>query len=374
MKIVFLDDGAYAFASGASSAVGGSERDQWLLGTALATFGWSVKVGVRDGLKPGELRSINGVDFVGIGRGQILLEWYRFLASERPTWLFWECASHLWGPLVEIARFLGVRTIFHAAFDNDVRPRKALAWRRRWWPLYSWGLERTDRIFVQHGGQLCDLPLRWQSKACILPKVCVLQNVVDDKTNVKNHTERDRYVAWVGMLRYHKRPDILVEIAHQAPCIRFVVCGGVSNFGTPPGYGERVVDNLRKLRNVEFLGQVAPDKAQQVISDAALLFSTSDKEGFPNIFTQAWSSGTPVVSLKVDPDGIMARAGIGVVSGNAARAIADITALIDSPERRDEIAVRARDFILENHSPPRVVALFEEALRGFHSQSKIRCQ
>jgi glycosyltransferase involved in cell wall biosynthesis len=367
MKIAFVDDGTYAYASGASSAVGGSERDQWLLGTALAKFGWSVKVGVRDGLKPGELSSINGVDFIGLGRGQVLFEWYRFLTSERPTWFFWECASHLWGPVVEIARLSGARTIFHAAFDSDVRPRHALVRRRRWWPLYAWGLERTDRIFVQHGGQLNGLPPRWQSKAYLLPKVCLLPSVLGDQTSVKSHMERESYIAWVGMLRYHKRPDLLVEIARQAPSIRFVVCGGISQFMTPPGYGEQVVNNLVKLPNVEFLGQVAPEKAQQIIANAALLLSTSDEEGFPNTFTQAWSSGTPVVTLKVDPDGIIERIGLGAVSGNAIGAIRDISSLLRSPKRRDAIASLARNFIVENHSAAKVVTIFEEALRAIPS-------
>src|SRR5262249_8889928 len=152
--------GAYAFASGASSANGGAERDQWLLGTALASFGWSVTVGVRDGLESGDRRFINGVDFIGLEKCQFLLAWHRFLSSQRPNWLFWECASHLLGPLVEIAKFSGVRTIFHVAIDSDVHPRRALFRRPRWWPLYAWGLERADRILLQHEGQRLGLPSR----------------------------------------------------------------------------------------------------------------------------------------------------------------------------------------------------------------------
>jgi glycosyltransferase involved in cell wall biosynthesis len=134
----------------------------------------------------------------------------------------------------------------------------------------------------------------------------------------------------------------------------------------PPGYGERIVNQLRLLPNVDYLGQVAPDKAQQVISDAALLLSTSHVEGFPNTFVQAWSSGTPVVSLKIDPDRLIDRLGLGAVSRNADRTIAEITALLDSPQRRDEIAVRARRFIVENYSAATVVKLFERALENGH--------
>ena len=91
-------------------------------------------------------------------RGHIHRVWYRFLSSEQPDWWYWRCADHLWGSAVEVAKLAGVRTIFAAGVDSDVQPRRALFRRSRWWPLYAWGLSRTDIIFVQHGGQLADLP------------------------------------------------------------------------------------------------------------------------------------------------------------------------------------------------------------------------
>src|SRR5947209_19286875 len=139
MKIVFLNDGAYAYASSAPWAHGGTERDEWLLSRALAAAGWSVTVGVREAMKAGEHRTINGVKFAGIGQGQILLAWYQFLSSERPDWLYWEGADHLWGPAVEIGKLAGVGTIFSAAIDLDVKPRLAAFLRPRWWPLYARG-------------------------------------------------------------------------------------------------------------------------------------------------------------------------------------------------------------------------------------------
>jgi glycosyltransferase involved in cell wall biosynthesis len=364
MKISFINDGAYAYASTSPLAVGGSERDQWLLGASLATFGWSVTVGVRNGLEPGTRKNINGVHFVGLDRGQVLIAWYRFLASERPDWWYWESASHLWGPAVEIAKIIGIRTIFALGLDREVEPRNALVRRQRWWPLYAWGLSRTDRIFAQHRGQLSKLPPQLQPKSFILPKVCILPGVVGDAAVVTPHSERTNYVAWIAMLRHHKRPDLLVEIARKTPTVHYVVCGGPSTTMTPAGYSEKVINELRALTNIDFRGQVAPDEAQQIIANAAFLLSTSDEEGFPNTFTQAWSSGTPVISLNLDPDGIIERERLGVVSGNIERAVADITHLLKSPQQRDEISARARRFVLDNYSAAAVVKLFENALQA----------
>jgi glycosyltransferase involved in cell wall biosynthesis len=360
MKIAFINDGAYAYASAAPVAVGGSERDQWLLGTALASFGWSVTMAVRNGMELGERRSIRGVEYVGIGQGQVLSAWYRFLAAERPQWLYWECATHLWGLMVEVAKSVGVRTIFAIGFDREVEIRNALTERPKWWPLYAWGLSRTDWIFAQHQGQLSKLPPRWRSKASVLPKVCVLPGVVGDTVAVRSHSERDKYVAWVAMLRQHKRPDVLVEIARRMPHVRFVVCGGPSTL--PLDSTERIIEQLRVLPNVEYLRQVPSEKAQQVIANAAILLSTSDEEGFPNTFVQAWSAGTPIITIKVDPDQIIERVGLGLVSCTVERAITDIDDLMDSPRRRDEIGAHARAFIVENYGARAVVNSFEKAL------------
>jgi hypothetical protein len=163
MKIVMLNDLIYAYAHHHPSAIGGAERIQWLLARALVRKGWTVTVGVREPLREQEYDTVEGVKFAGIGGGQILAAWYAFLRSEQPHWWFWRCATHLWGPGVEIAKFLGIRTVFSVALDRDVHPRRALFWRPRLWPLYAWGLSRTDRILVQHTGQLHELSPRWQS-------------------------------------------------------------------------------------------------------------------------------------------------------------------------------------------------------------------
>ena len=361
MKIVFVNDSIYAHALGQPTVVGGAERQQWFLARALAAAGWVVTVGVRVGLQPGEDKSINGVKFVGMDQGQILSAWYRLLSSERPDWWYWRCASHWWGPAVGIAKLEKVGTIFSAAFDSDVLPRRALHTRRFWWPLYAWGLSETDRILLQHDGQLSDLSSRWRAKA-----YCV-SSIAGETVVMKPHSKRAKCVAWVGDLRRPKRPDLLIEIARSMPEIRFIVCGGPTAHRSQPGYGERISDCLQTVPNVEQRGQIIHSEALQVIADAAVLLSTSDEEGFPNTFLEAWSSGTPVVSLKIDPDRQIERLGLGVVSKSTAGAIADIHALMHAPERRDEIGLRARQHVAEAHSEAAVIAAFERAISGIRA-------
>ncbi len=192
-------------------------------------------------------------------------------------------------------------------------------YRPRCWPLYAWGLSRADRIFVQHAGQLSGLSPRWRSKAHILPKVCILRDVVG--IGSKPHSDRTKYVAWVGTLIPEKRPDILIDIARSAPrhplsCLRRAIAELWR------------ADCPRTAQDAKYrIPRTSPArKSPANYRRAAVLLCTSDVEGFPNTFIQAWSNGTPVVSLKIDPDRIIERMGLGALSVNADRAITDITA------------------------------------------------
>jgi len=90
MKLAFINDSIYKYASGAPSAVGGAERQQWLLARALVAAGWSVAVAVSEELKFGTRTVIDGVNFVGIGRGHghVFSAWHRFFVAEHPDWCY----------------------------------------------------------------------------------------------------------------------------------------------------------------------------------------------------------------------------------------------------------------------------------------------
>jgi glycosyltransferase involved in cell wall biosynthesis len=316
---------------------------------------------VEERLSVGQQETVDGVRFVGLGptsaAGKYLSRWWSFLASERPNWWYFQGADPLWGALLLVARTHGVRAIFSAAFDSDVQPRIALTRREGWWPLYAWGLNRAERIFVQHGRQLADLSRKLQPKAEVLPGVVGLPE------RIKPPRERGRYVAWVALLRQPKRPDVLIDMARKHPDLQFVVCGGTTNHRTPEGYGERMADDLRSLPNVTYRGHVAPDQTLEVISRAHALLSTSDQEGFPSTFLEAWSAGTPVVSLKIDPDSLIRTRGLGFVSGTIDRAASDIRGLLDSAELFESVSRNALNYVREVHSEASVARCFDHAIR-----------
>jgi glycosyltransferase involved in cell wall biosynthesis len=98
-----------------------------------------------------------------------------------------------------------------------------------------------------------------------------------------------------------------------------------------------------------------------VIADAPLLLCTSDQEGFPNTFVQAWSNGTPVITLQIDPDNIIKRLELGAVTGTVEATVEQLQQLLASPEDRQDIAVRASQYIDTHHCAEVVVKIFEQA-------------
>lgn len=354
MKIVYVNDVVYKYAVGDPSANGGAERYGWYLMRALAQAGWSVTVGVRFALREGELQVIDGVRFRGMTRrAHFLLDWQALLKAEQPDWCFWQCADHLWGPAAEVARQFGIRTAFSTMHDLDAQVRHSLRSRPYLWPLYQWGLQRSNLIFIQHYGQRDSLPVNLQHKTYLLPGIVSLPE------SVTPHVQRNGTVVWAAVIRPPKRPDLLVEIARRLPTVRFVVCGAPRLSHWEPQRIDRIMQDLRSLPNVDYRGHVDPELTLQTISRASLLLSTSDGEGFPSVFLEAWAAGTPVVSMQIDPDHKIRDHELGKVADTVDGAADAIRLLMEAPDRRQEMGVRSRLHVEEIHGSASAVRAFE---------------
>jgi glycosyltransferase involved in cell wall biosynthesis len=228
--------------------------------------------------------------------------------------------------------------------------------RKNWWPLYKWGLYRSDIIFVQHNGQRDLLPVRLQRRAYLLPGIVSLPG------KITPHSERNSTVVWVAVIRPPKRPDLLIQIARQLPMIRFVVCGAPNKRHWDAGKLENILTQLQSLPNVDYRGHVAPEETLKVIGNASVLLSTSDGEGFPSVFLEAWAAATPIVSLQIDPDQKIRNHHLGVVADTVGGAADALRSLLAVPQDRQDMGIRARRHAEETHSPVAAVRAFDAAV------------
>lgn len=116
-------------------------------------------------------------------------------------------------------------------------------------------------------------------------------------------------VLWVGRLSQEKRPEWLIQLATDLPEYRFDVVGQCN---TSSRYGRTLSRQIESLPNARWHGYVDHARMRALYQQAQVLLCTSESEGFPNVFLEAWSCGKPVLT-SVDPDGIVAKFQLGQV-------------------------------------------------------------
>ncbi len=164
---------------------------------------------------------------------------------------------------------------------------------------------------------------------------------------------------WIGNLRPLKRPELLLEAAARLPDLSFHLIGGPLP-GTE-AYFEQVRQRAAILPNVTFHGFVPRHRIAEYLGRARVLVSTSEIEGFPNTYLQAWSHGTPVVAF-LDPQQLIARNRLGVVVHDAQELRAAIAKLASEPEEWRAASARSRRFIDGRADEKQTVGAYMQAL------------
>ena len=145
--------------------------------------------------------------------------------------------------------------------------------------------------------------------------------------------------------------------------MRFIVCGGPTTYMTPADYSERAIEQFKSIPNIEYRGQVSPADAVRITSESAVLLSTSQEEGFPQTFLEAWAYGTPVVTLGIDPGSVISTCALGRVCADVDSAAAAVAQLVADPGLREALSKNAREYVGRAHTAAAAVAAVELALR-----------
>jgi glycosyltransferase involved in cell wall biosynthesis len=252
---------------------------------------------------------------------------------------------HMLLPLSLYARFAGKRVIFIGQVDADANASKLKPTDRSvasW--MYRMGLWFTSAIVAQTETQKSGFERVFQRD------VRVIRNIVTMAQ--EQPVEKEGYILWVGNSGRHKQPELFLELARALPHLRFRMIMSLS--------GQRPSDDfirakLGDLPNVEFLGFVPFAEMASHYKGAALLVSTSNSEGFPNVFLQSWQFGTPTVSLNIDPDGVIEHYELGRLSKTFDKLVEDVKLLLEKPELRERLGRNAMRYTAENHAQDVVI-------------------
>jgi len=352
--------------------VAGEPVQQTLLATALARRGHDVSMVVAD-LGQDDGAQCSGVRLFKAYRPDAGVPVLRFV---HPRWTgmwsalmradadlyYTSCAGMEVGLLALFCRHFGKRFVYRSASDADCDKSRLLVRyaRDRW--LYGYGLRRAHAILVQSASQAQTL-LRSYGLASRVAGM-----LVEPPLSVPTH---DLDVLWVGNIRHVKRPDRLLEIAAQMPNTSFHMVGG-----TLPGeealYGQ-MRDAAASRANVSFHDRQSYSDANNLYGRARLLLNTSDVEGFPNSYLQAWIRGVPVVTL-IDPDRVIEREGLGVVAGAPDQLAGAIAALLGSREAWQAASDRCLRFVAREFGDDRILSTyldtFQQVMHSGRSDAK----
>lgn len=351
------------------SGAAGEPVQHTLLATALARRGHRVSMVVADNGQP-DGATWEGVQTFKAFARDAGLPVLRFF---HPRWTgLWSalsradadvyyasCAGGLVGQVAMFCERRGKRFVFRAASNADCMPNAMISigrWYQRDKWLYEHGLRHTASVLVQSVRQQELMRQNFGLESSIAGLI------VPACSGERRFGERDIDALWVSNMRSVKRPDVLLDVADRLPQLAFHMAGG-----TVSG-AERFFDTVQtqaaSRSNVTFHGAVPHRDISALYSRARVLVNTSDVEGFPNTYLQAWASGTPVVAF-FDPDGVIARERLGATVRGAAEMAEAVHRLTSNESEWNAARARCLAFI-ERHYGEDVV--LQPYLQSFRQQ------
>jgi len=360
----FFSPGSRAFSvlSGDTQETGGAEAQIAYLAASFAERGHNVSLIYGDGRMrrpPVTVRGVTCFDAAAAWRrpASIAALW-RTLQRISPHVIYARLPDDFLWMLGAFARRSGGRFVYALANDMHCQPGEVYDY-KNWFhgPLYALGLGSADQIIIQHGGQLELASPRLRSRMFHVPNLLLRISPA-----IRPFARTSFDAIWVAKIRPVKRLERFLDLAESLPDLRFAVVGGFD--GTMPAGWRMILERrARGLHNLAYLGaRNAPD-VLSLIAESSVLVNTSDSEGFPNTMLEAWGVGVPVVSLSVDPGGLIERERLGRVSRSFQQLRADVAELAGSESLNRCYGERGLTYVRSRHGVETVHAAFMANLR-----------
>ena len=223
---------------------------------------------------------------------------------------------------------------------------------------------RGESLF---GNSVKILAIRWASKVIAQTKnqyelidndfgkqSIIFYNVINSELfdctePAQEFRDRNIDVLWMGTIEPKKALERLLDLADHMPQKQFTVMGGPSIESVD--YASNIIAEIQKRPNIRFEGFVQPSEigpflasAKVLINTSAPLISTLTKEGFPNVFLEAWLFGTPVISMSSDLDGMITRLRLGSFCTTIQEAQEEIVTLTEDNRHWEIMSKNSKDF------------------------------
>lgn len=282
------------------------------------------------------------------GKLEIVHEWLSILwnlIASRPQIVLHRGADRVAYPLAVLSKICNVQFVQFGASDTDFEPGKELIaggdHNRKLWQK---SLKVAEYVVTQNAYQQYSLKQHTGKESLLLSNIW---RKPDSNGAKQSHTTD---VVWVANLRRLKRVEWILNTAKAMPHLQFTIIGGPS--GNEKEYYHTIEKEAKTIPNLHFLGKRTFQEANAIVANSRLLCCTSEFEGFPNTFLQAWACDVPVVST-VNPNNCITEFCLGRVISDVSQLRFAIDELLNSDELYAQCQQNIRDYFAQHHDADR---------------------
>lgn len=365
MKVCFISLSAYPLFQGGCSAVfGGAEVQLFNIATGIA---------VRDNVTVDFIVGDFGQGDQEVVKGVTLIKSVK--VKQRPG--FGEKAASALRQLsaflrsnsdIYVQRSAGIQTGLLALFCSVFQRRFVYMTAHEWdcdgsyvrdngflGKIYEWGLRHADVVITQNDKQKKDLEDNYHIHSTILKSGY-------DFSKIKS-TSKENFILWVARLDRWKQPEIFLDLVERFPEKNFVMIAPASGDGC---YSEELRKRADGIQNLRYISGLPFQETEEYFGKANIFVNTSKFEGFPNTFIQALMHRTPVLSLSVNPDGVLEKYGVGYCANNCFESlIRYLTLLTDDKNLYEATAGNAFEYSRKYHDIKTICDQFSRII-GLH--------
>lgn len=237
-----------------------------------------------------------------------------------------------------ISKLLKVKLLLMIASDSDLRKNEELISRPHDKILYRLGLRFTSNFIVQNISQKKIVrKLNYNSNTILIPNIWLHDPIPVKGDKVK------KQILWVSNFRKLKRPEWFIKLAQKYPTRQFVMIGGAID-QVHFDYCKKISE---RTPNLKFLGSLNFPEVNTYFSMCRLFICTSEIEGFPNTFLQAWSNKCPVIST-FDPSNLIRNQELGAFCNS----FEEVCMAIEAFENRGlytRVQINIERYFMRNH-------------------------
>lgn len=213
----------------------------------------------------------------------------RLLDRVNPDLVFVQTASEEAAFAAAWARLRRRPFVFAGASDMDFITGALPGMPAQHAAAYRMALRAADAVIVQNAQQQALLAQHFGRRGQLIGNGL-------DEPNARP-AAFDGPVLWAATFKALKRPALFIELARRLPAHRFLMVGGPAPTDDGPSAFAAAQQQAAALPNLTLTGHVPFDAVGRHFDGAAAFVNTSEYEGLPNTFVQAWLRGVPTLSF-----------------------------------------------------------------------------